>query len=498
MPIANPVLRGCHPDPSVCRVDDDFFMVTSTFSYHPGLPIHHSTDLQQWTLIGHVLVGDNWIPLDGFDQSDGVWAPTIRHHGGLFYVIFPVAANRRCVGNYVTTAADPRGPWSTPKLLEGEGIDPSLFFDDDGRAWFTAARDALAGDATGPGEIWMREFDPIRLELVGPTTILWHGAFKDAWIEAPHIFKHHGVYHLICAEGGTERNHSVTAAQATSITGPYVTDARSPLLTHRHLGQASAIHNVGHADLVETAHGDTWSLVLGVRPISEHHTLGREVFLVPVTWERSGPVFAPGVGKLDEPTEATDWPLDDAVDWLSLRGPIDATTTGSSVTLSASPTPLTENGRPAALMRRQDAHRVRFGCTIDTSEVDGQLVGVVAFQNADNHVALRIVRHGGVPLLRATHRLHGREDISDRPVAEGSVSLRIQTSENEYAVGIVDPDGVFEPLSSVAHAALSTETAGGFVGVMLGFTNQGDPTTPPVTFSDVVYERLAQRELSSR
>ncbi|MFD0476003.1 family 43 glycosylhydrolase [Nonomuraea thailandensis] len=179
-----------------------------------------------------------------------MWAPTIRHHDGTFYVVSTLAVDRRGSLTFVVTATDPAGPWSDPVPLEAEGIDPSLFFDDDGRCWFTACRDA-EGDG-GPGELWMRELDLDRLRLAGPTHVLWHGAVRGAWVEAPHLYKHDGVYHLIAAEGGTERNHSVTAARSGAVTGPYVTDPRSPLLTHRHRGPDEPVHNVGHVDLVDT------------------------------------------------------------------------------------------------------------------------------------------------------------------------------------------------------------------------------------------------------
>ncbi|KAB8194085.1 family 43 glycosylhydrolase [Nonomuraea phyllanthi] len=305
----NPVLPGCHPDPSVCRVGEDFYLVTSSFAYHPGIPLFHSRDLVRWTQLTHVLDRPG-LPLDGLDTSDGIWAPTIRHHDGTFYVVSTLARNRRGELTFVVTADDPAGPWSDPVPLEAEGIDPSLFFDDDGRCWLTACRDA---PEDGPGELWMRELDLDRLKLVGPTHVLWRGAVRGAWVEAPHLYKRDGVYHLIAAEGGTESNHSVTAARAGAVTGPYVTDPRSPLLTHRHRDPGEPIQNVGHVDLVDTPDGETWAVALGVRPIEGTHTLGREVFLVPVTWSARGPVFAPESGgvRLSErlPSIASEHPV---------------------------------------------------------------------------------------------------------------------------------------------------------------------------------------------
>lgn len=297
----DPVLPGCHPDPSICRVGEDYYLVTSSFAYFPAVPIHHSRNLLDWELIGHVVTDPAYlrtgdVDFASTDIGDGVWAPTIRHHDGVFYVVFALARERRGCSTLLFTASDPRGPWSGPVELEADGIDPSLFFDDDGSCWFAAARDATVSTASGPAEIYLRRLDLATLSLVGPTTIVWHGALTGAWAEAPHLVKRDGVYHLLAAEGGTESRHSVTAAQADAVTGPWRTDPRSPLLTHRHLSPDHPVQNVGHADLVDDPEGRTWAVVLGVRPHEGTHTLGREVFLVPVEWSAQGPVFAPGTG----------------------------------------------------------------------------------------------------------------------------------------------------------------------------------------------------------
>lgn len=480
---ANPVLAGCHPDPSVCRVGDEFFMVTSTFAYYPGLPIHRSTDLQDWQLIGHALIDDSWVSLDGFDVSDGIWAPTIRHHEGTFYIVFPLAQGRTGIDTLLTTASSASGPWSTPRSLGGSGIDPSLFFDDDGRCWLTAARDSEQATATGPGEIWMRELDLGTLTLVGSTHVLWHGALHGAWVEAPHIYRRGDTYHLVCAEGGTERNHAVTAASATSVTGPYATDMRSPLLTHRHLGERHPIQNVGHADLIDDADGASWALLLGVRPLDGHHTLGREVFLTPVEWGETGPVFAPGVGMLESASD--DGHGDRPADWLSLRGPIEATVDGPSVILASSPTPLTGTGRPAFLARRQDAHVATFDATVDVGEIIAQDAGVVAFYDAANHVTHRVSPAVEGAVLRTIATLGGESSVLSERRVDSAVTLRIECSPTAYSFGIV-VDGRFDPSASIDRRQLSTEHAGGFVGVMLGLSAEG-ATGWTTTFRDVEY-----------
>ncbi|MEU1970853.1 family 43 glycosylhydrolase [Microbacterium sp. NPDC019599] len=485
MSAPQPVLSGWHPDPSVCRVGDEYYLVTSSFAFYPGLPIHRSRDLHEWELVGHALVDESWLPLGPVDVSDGIWAATIRYADGVFYLVFTVARGRTGSGLYVVTATDPAGPWSPPRELEGEGIDPSLFFDDDGRAYLTAARDSTVADAPGPGEIWLREFDMNRLELIGPTHNLWYGALARTWVEAPHIYKKNGTYHLICAEGGTERNHAVTAARATSVTGPYTTDPRSPLLSHRHLGDTATVQNVGHADIVETPDGQSWAVLLGVRPIDGHHTLGRETFLVPVEWEAAGPVFAPREGRLTAVAGATR-PAQPPRDWISLRGPAPATVAGSTVTLAPRPTPLDSLETPPFLGVRQHDHSVAFEASLDIRPIGDQDAGLVALQGGNVHLTVHVAdgEHGKV--VKAQHREGALTTTLGEVPASERVRLGIHTSPHEYRL-VATVDRVDHVLARVPHDALSTETAGGFVGVTLGLFNIGATDAAEIAFYDTEY-----------
>lgn len=493
---SNPVLAGSHPDPSICRVGDDFYLVTSSFAYFPGLPVLHSRDLVSWRPLGHVVDRPSQVSLTGLDVSDGLWAATIRHHEGTFYVVVALARGRQGSTTYLFTASDPAGPWSEPVVLEAEGIDPSLFFDDDGRCWFTACRDAAEPAVTGPGELYMRELDLETLALTGPTHTLWYGAMRGAWVEAPHVYKRDGVYWLIGAEGGTEHHHAVTAARAETVTGPYATDPRSPLLTHRHRGAAEPIHNVGHVDLVDTPAGETWAAALAVRPIEGTHTLGREVFLVPVEWTPRGPVFAPDTGRvrLSErlPAGATPGPRRDAPlrydfdgpslgpEWHSLRGPADDLVSPGAgepgLTIRLSPEPLTSTGTPAFVARRQQhvrlraATRIRFTATTPTQEA-----GLVVFQNQQQHATLALTADtSGTPQVvltaveAGTATRHGAVTVAD-----GEVVLAVDSDGTGYTFRVEDA-GTWTTLGSIERPFFSTERAGGFVGVHLGLYGTGD------------------------
>ncbi|RMI06865.1 glycoside hydrolase family 43 protein [Cellulomonas triticagri] len=518
----NPVLPGCHPDPSVCRVGDTYYLVTSSFGYFPGIPVHRSTDLVHWELVGHVLTRPEQAPLAGLDVNDGVWAATMRHHAGRFYVVATVARGRRGASTFVVTATDPAGPWSDPVPLEADGIDPSLFVDDDGRCWFTATRDAPEPAVTGPAELWLRELDLATLRLTGPEHVLWHGALRGAWVEGPHLYLRDGRYWLIAAEGGTERNHAVTAASAPAVTGPYATDPRSPLLTHRHLGPGHPVQNVGHADLVDTPDGATWALTLGVRPVDGAHTLGREAFLVPVEWTERGPVFAPGTGTvpatgstgLPGPTAPDDRPggaevltLDAplaAQGWSSLRGPVDhlvrPADDGRGLALTPTAATLWGTGTPALVARRQQHLRFRLRCRLAFATTSSHEEAGVTVLLHQQRLATLAVSAGpdGEPVARLRMRTGDVvADLAGVPVLERDaiVELVVRGDEQSYRFAVVLPGGDERVLGEVPRTAFATETAGGFLGVHLGVHAQttGTPTGARAVVSHVSYEALEDR-----
>ncbi|MGW6004288.1 glycoside hydrolase family 43 protein [Oerskovia enterophila] len=326
----NPVLPGTHPDPSICRVPgatradgtvapDDYYLVTSTFEYFPGLPVFHSHDLVTWTQVGHAIHRTGQVDLSSVPSSGGLYAATIRHHAGTFSVVTTLVHTQGQGGHLLVTATDPAGPWSDPVWLEGDGIDPSLFVDDStGRVWFTATRLADPGEWEGQTEVWLRELDLAAGALVGPEHVLWRGALHGAvWAEGPHLYRVGDHYYLLASEGGTEHRHAVSVARADAVTGPYTGNPANPILTHRHLGRDFPVVGVGHADLVETAAGEWWMVMLGSRPYGGYFpNLGRETFLAPVVWEDGWPVVAPGRGHV-----AGTFPLPDVGARLPGAGP---------------------------------------------------------------------------------------------------------------------------------------------------------------------------------
>ena len=297
--IQNPILRGFYPDPSICRAGDDYYLVTSSFSYFPGVPVFHSRDLVNWEQIGHVLNRPEQLHVTYKVISGGIFAPTIRYHAGVFYLITTNMTTRE---NFICTAENPAGPWSDPVVIEGaNGIDPSLFFDDDGTVYFTGTAGGFGDTKYDHQVIEIRPIDPKTGKFTAEGWAIGDGALKGAASpEGPHIYKRNGWYYLLIAEGGTEHYHAVTISRSRSLHEPFENYAGNPILTHRHLGELYPICNVGHADMVELPDKSWYMVALASRLVEGYHKpLGRETFLMPVAWENDWPVVSPGTGKVE-------------------------------------------------------------------------------------------------------------------------------------------------------------------------------------------------------
>lgn len=288
----NPVIPGFYSDPSVCKVGEDFYLVTSTFEYFPGVPVFHSKDLVNWEQIGHCIDRAEQLP-----KGINIFAPTIRYHKGTFYMI---TTNVVDGGNFYVTATHPAGPWSDPIWTEIPGIDPDLFFDEDGKTYVISSQFELF------------EIDLKSGKLLTPGKKVWYGT-GGRYIEGPHIYKKDGFYYLMNSEGGTEEAHSVNIARSNNIWGPYAENPSNPILTHANAaGQNKSIQGVGHADLIQ-ANDDSWWMVFhGYRksvgyPV--HHILGRETCLAPVSWPKYGWPVINGNGTVSENMTSQTLPL---------------------------------------------------------------------------------------------------------------------------------------------------------------------------------------------
>ena len=248
-------------------------------------------------------------------SNGGIHAPTIRFHNGIYYIIttnvyYDEIKQRATATNFIITSSNPEGPWSNPIVIKGApGIDPDIFFDDDGTVWYAGNHQPSDPSFSGETEIWMQELDPINFQLIGQRFYVWRGACGGVWAEGPHIYKKDGNYYLLIAEGGTSFNHSIMVAVSDKITGPYTSNERNPIFSSRHLSYDNWVHSTGHGDLVELEDGRWYIVMLGVRgDVKRKSNMGRETFIAPVSWEREPydwkerkivwPVIAPQSGRI--------------------------------------------------------------------------------------------------------------------------------------------------------------------------------------------------------
>lgn len=286
-----PILPGFHPDPTICRVGDDYFLATSSFEYFPGAPIFTSTDLLTWTQIGNILTTREQFRKTVIGPSTGVYGSTLRHHDGMFWFITTNVSDFDS-GQVLVHAEDPAGPWSEPVFVPGAmGIDPDLCWDDDGTCYLTwHVLDFVVG---GQG-IRQAPLDLSTGRLLETPYPVWQGSGMAA-AEGPHLYQVGEYWYIFLAEGGTERGHSVTVARGPSPRGPFEQCPDNPVLTHR--SSSHPVQSVGHADLVEAPDGRHAAVYLGTRPKGStpgFHVLGRETFLGGIDWVDGWPIFDEG------------------------------------------------------------------------------------------------------------------------------------------------------------------------------------------------------------
>lgn len=500
----NPILPGWYSDPSICRVGGDYFLITSTFSYYPGVPIFHSTDLINWRQIGHVLDRPSQLLLNGQSiNNGGIYAPAIAYnpHNQTYYMITTNVG----VGNFFVKTKDPFGSWSDPVLLpEVNGIDPSLFFDDDGRAYIVHNDEAEGTpDYDGHRTIRIHEFDVDKEQTIGASKVIVdkgvHPAEKPIWIEGPHLYKINGKYYLIAAEGGTGDRHSEVIFRSDSVMGTYVPAKQNPILTQRNLSSTrpNPVTCTGHADLVQTPQGDWWAVFLGCRPYKgEFENLGRETFLMPVSWSDDGwPVITsekqvvplvqtiPGAKRGATVTFGNFTRTDDfsasklGLEWLTLRGPAtelySLTDYPGYLALSCADVSATEQAVPAYIGRRIQHSEFSCETTITFSPTDTtETAGLLLFKNETHHYYLCIARTAtgkAVQLRKTTDK--GTSVVASKPITKSLNTLKLKVVSTGlrfnfyYSAG---KDRWTEVITGIDAGYLSTRYAGGFTGTTVG------------------------------
>ncbi|WP_337103097.1 glycoside hydrolase family 43 protein [Paenibacillus sp. YIM B09110] len=483
MKYQNPVLSGFYPDPSVCRVGEDYYLVNSSFAYFPGIPIWHSRDLIHWRQIGHCLTRESQLQLDQSGISGGVWAPCLRYNNGRFYM---VTTNQDHRGHFYVWTEDPAGEWSEPVYVDQEGIDPDLFFDKDGKIYFTST-----GTAQGMG-LYQCEIDISTGRKLSDTRLIWTG-FGGKFPEGPHLYKVNGYYYLMCAEGGTEYGHMETIARSETPHGPFESCLYNPILSHR--SSNHPIQATGHADLLEAHDGSWWAVFLGIRPVGYpyRHHLGRETYLAPVIWTEDGwPIIGdngivgteidtitlPPVVWEDEETDMDDfnesylkkhwnfirssskvkWSLEERLGWLALYG---------------SESKLTGKETPAFIGRRQRHWNCDITVRMEYHPADGEDAGLVAFMDDKYHYAIGLTSINGILKITLRRQIASmRVEVHSLPLQGSIVDLRIEALPEKYRFYFKEANHDWQLLGEAESHLISTEVAGGFTGVYFGMYNQ--------------------------
>lgn len=498
----NPVIPGFYSDPSVCRVGDDYYLVNSTFEYFPGVPVFHSKDLVHWNQIGHCIERTTQLT-----KGLNIFATTIRYNDGTFYMI---TTNVGAGGNFYVTAKDPAGPWSDPVWIEAQGIDPDLFFDDDGKAYVISSTFGLY------------EIDIKTGKALTEIRKVYNGT-GGRYPEGPHIYKKDGFYYLMIAEGGTEEAHSETIARSKSIWGPYNTNPANPILAHANAaGQGNPIQGVGHADIVQAADGSWWIMFHGYRSVGGgvQHTLGRETCLAPVSWPENGwPVVngngtcsvnmtCPVLPQVPFPAKPSriDFESDKmGLEWNYVRFPVvenySLNQRKGYLRLKGSELTIEDRKSPSFIGRRlQDMYFTATTQLDFTPKRPNEEAGMILLNNGV-HFDLMIKQTGSkrvaVARLRFGSVVHESKEVVLKP---GPVTLRISGERTTFSFACSQDNKTFTDLISVDSKFLSSETAGGFTGVYVGFyaTGNGKPSSSPADYDWFEYVVNEPKAVNSR
>lgn len=502
-----PVLQGCYPDPAITKKGDDYYMVCSSFAMFPGVPIFHSKDLVNWTDLGGVL--NNAAEFNPHDTgiTEGVYAPGITYnsHNDTFYMI--VTAFSGGLGNIIVKTKDPVKGWGSPIKLDFGGIDPSIFFDDNGKGYIVHNDAPDKGKQLYEGhrviKIWEYNLNTDKV-IPGTDKIIVDGGVdlskKPIWIEAPHLYKKNGKYYLMCAEGGTGDNHSEVIFVSDNPKGPFKPASNNPILTQRYFpkDRGSKVDWAGHADLIQGPENKYYGVFLGIRPNNQDRVnTGRETFILPVDWSGDFPVFENGLiplqPKLKMPAGVTNKTGKDGFfpngnftftenftskkldyRWIGLRGPRENFISLSKKGLEITPfeVNIKEVKPTSTLFYRQQHNTFSFTATVDYKpQSDKDLAGIACLQNERSNYVFGITKKGNDTFILLERTEKGQSKIIASSKIKITNSLRLQVKakgdnyEFSYAVNGVNFENLGGPVSG---DILSTNVAGGFTGALIG------------------------------
>ena len=522
--LINPILAGFYPDPSVLKVESDYYLINSTFAYFPGIPVFHSKDLKNWKQIGNVINRPSQMNFMGHRMTRGLFAPAIDFNNGTYYVTCTLIDKG---GNFVVTAKDPAGPWSDPAWLpEVRGIDPSLFFDND-KAYIVYNSDAPDNKPlySGHRTIRMYEFDPVNLKVVGEEKILVNGGVdiskKPVWIEGPHFLKKDDWYYLYAAEGGTSVNHSEVVLRSKSVWGPFVPWEENPILTQRDLPEdrKHPVTSAGHAQFVEGPDGKLYTVFLAVRPYEgNYYNTGRETFIAPMKWKDGWPTAELGGDEIKYYYEANykEVPQKNALpqsgnfgytltfenglhpSLLFLRT-VDSSSfsfnKADGLTLKLKPETCMELGNPSFVGKRQQ----HLFCEAETqlsfaATSENEKAGLVIFQDEKHFYYVCKSVDQGKPVIQLfkSSDSGAMELLTQSPISASvkGLQLRIKAEGDKYSFDFAEKKNDWKLLKDgVDGKFLSTEVAGGFIGCVFGMyaTSSGSNSTNQASFKYLRY-----------
>ncbi|WP_281974731.1 glycoside hydrolase family 43 protein [Halobacillus litoralis] len=519
--ITNPVLPGYHPDPSMLRVGEDYYIATSTFEWFPGVQIYHSRDMVNWKLQTYPLTRSSQLDMTGNIDSGGVWAPCLSYDDGLFYLIYTDVKSRagsfKDTHNYLVTADDINGPWSEPVYLNSSGFDPSLYHEEDGSKWLVnMIWDHRKGTNSFAG-IALQEYSVEEKRLVGPVENIFKGT-ELGLTEAPHIYKRNGYYYLMTAEGGTGYNHAVTVARSENLSGPYEVDPHNPILTS---SEGDVLQKSGHASLVETQTGEWYIAHLCARPVKEKKCmLGRETALQKCYWSEDGwlrveggpqpqtEIKAPGLTPAPVPEED---PHDDFTDsslnlhWNSLRIPFSE----DWLSLTERPDHLRLKGqesmsslhRQSLVARRLESLDVEVETSLDFQpDHFQQMAGLIFYYDTNDYIYLRITHDENAgKVLGVIQSKHGQYDEllnEEIPLPDQSYYYLKARMDGEWLTFFYSLDGrTWEtPISEIDASHLSDDDADliRFTGTFVGMCAQDlSGTKKPADFDYFTYKQIS-------
>lgn len=490
-----PVLPGCYPDPSVVRVDDDYYMVNSSFAFFPGVPIWHSTDLRNWERLGYVLNRREQLDLpDSLRISGGIYAPDISYNPAneTFYMITTLVDNG---GTFYVTTKDPKeGRWSDPVWLpEVGGIDPSILFDTDGKAYIVN-NDSPEGEPLYDGHraIHIHDFDWENNRVTGKPEMIVNGgvnlAEKPIWIEGPHLYNIGGRYFLMCAEGGTGPQHSEVIFESTGPKGPFKPCRINPILTQRDLdpSRPDPVTCTGHADLVEDKDGKWWAVYLGVRPYDDkgNDIMGRETFMHRVEWKSGQPVIAGRdevlSGRPQREFESELWADGKLSPYAFFvrnpQGDFYGISDEGGLNLVASEIALADRKSPSAIGMWATEKAFEVETTLDefSPVTSADIAGLLLFQDDECNVVFgKTVNSYGDNVVRVIARSKkDRREEFEAPLADASSPLKLRITadgKGSYSFAFAEGESEWQNMSRTVDASmLSTATAGNFTGTMVG------------------------------